>query len=425
IQHFKKEPYRLLFGIGCLYSILSLGIWVFSLYQGAHLKTSLAWSFSPTLIHFHLMLFGVFGFYIFGFLLTAFPRFVSQELPRFSQVFGYSIALLGSQILFWIAFLKQPSLLPFAGITEILTYLVLWIHLFNLYRREGNILQNKQPGFILIALFFGILSNSLFYFSILSHSFASLQSFSIEFATYGYLMFLVISITYRVVPFFTGRIVANHQPKRGKQTLLWVFLILLGKFIFSSISGNTSIGTQSLLMYGLIFILAKEWKGWLPPSIKQAPILMVLYLGLSWMLLSLLLSAIALMGSLFPQSSFPFAFLKIPAMHALYVGCFGTLVIGISTRVVRGHGGFPIKADGFALASLLMIQTGALIRVFFPIVGIYSSGFITKAYWGGFFWIIAFIIWGIRYIPFLFAAPQSKTDLDAQMSALVKQTQNS
>jgi uncharacterized protein involved in response to NO len=397
------EPYRLFFLTGPIYAFLSIGIWFAYFFLLEHGISFPNWRQGPPQIHSHVMIYGVIGFYVFGFILTAFPRFVNQPLPSPRRVFILWLGLFLSQVFLMMGTFQQTRWMVVAAVLEILSYFGLWGLLLGLYRREGKFRENSQPIFILIALFFGFLGSLFFYLTFAFHLSPDFYRISNEIAASLYLLLLVISITYRIVPFFTGRVVANYTPRRGRWTLEVVLALMLFHLVNLLIVKDLRIQNNLTWIFNiaLLFTLAREWRNWLPPKIRQAPILMVLYVGLSWILLSLAFSGFELVYHFLHLEAPPFPLFTTPALHALFVGAFGTLLLGISTRVVRGHGGLPIVADPWMLIALLLMQTAAIIRVFFPVLGLHWPLLATKNYWAGIFWCTAFAIWAIRYLPIL------------------------
>lgn len=49
--------------------------------------------------------------------------------------------------------------------------------------------------------------------------------------------------------------------------------------------------------------------------------------------------------------------------HALTIGCFATLLIGLGTRVTLGHSGLPMQLDKPVMLMFLGIQLVAILRV--------------------------------------------------------------
>lgn len=399
LKNLLLEPYRIFFSSGCLYAILSIGFWFFWYYQNTHSNFQLTWNFVPSQIHAHLMLFGVVGFYVFGFSLTAFPRFVNHEHPPRSWVLFLWALLTLSQILLLTGTFADKNMFLFAAITEVLSYLLLLGTLGTYFIKAGNFGDNKQPFYILLALVFAVFS-MIFFYSFLREKTAIFYSLSLQSGAYLFLLFLVISISYRIAPFFTSRVIPGYSMQRGKNFLGIVFFILLCKLTISSLgSGIFRHNSLCLLDLVLMFVLFQEWKKWFHPQILKIPLLWVIYLSLLWVLISLGFSALELLMQF--KTSSDFFYFQLPAFHALFIGCFATLILGISTRVTRGHGGFPLVGDSWMIAAVFFIQVAALWRVLIPSLEIFGIHFPLPAYGAGAFWVIAFTVWGIRYLPLL------------------------
>ena len=87
------------------------------------------------------------------------------------------------------------------------------------------------------------------------------------------------------------------------------------------------------------------------------------------------------------------------AAHALTVGAIGGLTIGMMTRTARGHTARPLEADGYEVASFLLVQAAAIVRVFGAIV---TPGFyLISVQLSGLLWAGAFGLYAVRYWPVL------------------------
>ncbi len=398
-RHFLIEPYRIFFATGAIWAILSIGFWFTYLHAMGHGLVLFDWQQIPQYLHSHVMIYGVINFYVFGFILTAFPRFVDQPHPRPSFLIFLWGLLLFSQIFFILGSFQNPVWFKVAAVLEPLSIFVLFLFLLLRYLRSGKIRQDRQPIFILIALLFGTLGSTLSYFFYAWGQGIRFYEWSIEIGTYGFLLFLVVSITYRIVPFFTGRVVQDYQPHRGKFTLQLVLALIVLYLGFHLIPTNPKLTHYASWILNLIFLilLANEWRQWIPKNPRQAPMLFVLYLGLFWVLVFFAFSGYELLAHLLRIDPPSFPFFRTPALHALYIGAFGTLLVGISTRVARGHGGLPIVADRWMLVAILSIQVTALLRVGLPILDSLWPGLRVQNYWAGLFWCLAFSLWLWRY----------------------------
>ena len=133
IRNLLLEPYRLFFLIGPLYAMASVGIWFAYFFLLEHQNFFLDWKQAPPQIHSHIMIYGVIGFYVFGFSLTAFPRFVNQPLPSSVQILSLWMGLLLSQLFLIAGAFYQEKWKIFAAIFEISSYLALLALLTKCY----------------------------------------------------------------------------------------------------------------------------------------------------------------------------------------------------------------------------------------------------------------------------------------------------
>lgn len=404
VKNLLLEPYRLFFCGGPLAAIVAVGVWFTWLHLQDHGILWLEPREGANQVHSHLMLYGVLGCYVFGFILTAFPRFIGMDHPSPKAVLAWFLGLLAGQTCFVLGALHAQAWMWAAWLLEGLTYLSLWFFLARLYWRSGKWREDRQPRFLLLALGFGTLGSLLSYgYYALGSSF-TFYTLSIELGTYGYLFLLVIAITYRIVPFFAGRVIEEYTGRRGAHTLLIVTLLILLRILL--VTGWAGSPRQHYASWSinlaLLAVLATEWWRWRPWQAKETPILFVLFLGLSWILVFLGFSGYELLYHLAHRAAEVYPVLRTPSLHALYIGAFGTLILAISTRVVRGHGGFPIQADKYTLAAILLMEIAGLWRVFIPVLFSGSASLWLRNYWAGLFWCLAFGIWALRYLPLLF-----------------------
>src|SRR5262249_45351040 len=80
------------------------------------------------------------------------------------------------------------------------------------------------------------------------HVSVGFYQYSIELGTYAYLLLLIVSITYRIVPFFTGRIIPDYVPRRGRYTLEILLAFILLRFVepnpWDELEGKYPVGTR-------------------------------------------------------------------------------------------------------------------------------------------------------------------------------------
>jgi uncharacterized protein involved in response to NO len=83
-------------------------------------------------------------------------------------------------------------------------------------------------------------------------------------------------------------------------------------------------------------------------------------------------------------------------LHALTIGCYATLVIGMGARVTLGHSGLPFVIDTPVKLMFIGMQGVALTRIAADMLPVDSGTFYLIAVLG---WLACFAFWAWRYLP--------------------------
>jgi uncharacterized protein involved in response to NO len=127
-------------------------------------------------------------------------------------------------------------------------------------------------------------------------------------------------------------------------------------------------------------VLGLRIGGWHDRRAWGVPILAVLYAGALWLVVGLMLSALADFGVLAPN----------PALHALTAGTIGVFTLGMMVRITLGHTGRPMRATPMLNAAFVAVNVAALIRVFFPLLWPNAYGVWMSV--SGLLWVAAFAV---------------------------------
>ncbi len=402
ISGFFIEPYRPFFALGVIYNVIVMGLWFTWLHGLQMQRVFLPFQISPLQAHFHWMMFGFPSLYIFGFLLTAFPKWVNAHPTKGPYNIFLALMLFLSQILILLGTLFSVSLLKFTLLFELLMMLVLFKLLFNFYISYSGKKLFDQSSMVLIALTFGIIAQIFYQLSIWK-SFTPYYSLSLYFAQYPYLLFLMMGVSYRILAFFTSTLPPSTEVSRGPFTLHFAFalIVLLGTFKYLSFLKPFSY-LQGLILIFLGLIWLKELQQWKWKKSLSNFLLYSHYLAFFWAVLFLEIKGIQ---EFFPHSFFQDQRIYLALQHMFFVGSISTLIWGISTRVTRGHGGL-----GFALGKIDyfifgLLQLAVLTRVIIPFLEVKFPVFQGQSLHAAFLWWLAFLFWGIRYLPVLSRSP--------------------
>ncbi|HSN64505.1 MAG TPA: NnrS family protein [Azonexus sp.] len=196
-------------------------------------------------------------------------------------------------------------------------------------------------------------------------------------------LFVLAVMGGRVIPMFTSNgipgVEATRHPWVEKFALGGV-LALLGTDVVQA--PPTVIAVLAMIVAGAHAVRLYLWQPW---RTFKAPLVWVLHLAYGWIVVYLVLRALAAIGVVS----------ELLAVHALTVGAIGGMTIGMMTRTARGHTGRMLRADGYEVVCYLLVALAAVIRVF---GGLMVPGhYRWTVVFSGLCWSAAFGLYAIRY----------------------------
>jgi uncharacterized protein involved in response to NO len=127
----------------------------------------------------------------------------------------------------------------------------------------------------------------------------------------------------------------------------------------------------------------------------EKPLLAVLHYGFAWLGIAFLLSSLQ---STTQYLSHDTIFIwGLAPLHALGIGCFATLTIGMGTRVTLGHSGLPFHVDTALKLMFFGMQFGAILRVLAEVLPLQNNYWLYLA--ASLVWLACFTPWVWRYLP--------------------------
>ena len=374
-------PHRLLFLVGATNVLAAMGWWAAWL-VAARLGVQMAQPSLPAgWMHAVIMQYQVLPSFIFGFLLTVFPRWLGHPALGARHYLPVGIGLLGGQVLTLAGLgghatlLQAGALLTFAGWsvgTFWLARVLIDADTFNWHAASA-----------FAGLCFGIAGLAC-YVLLLRRIDGAVAFAALRLGVMGGLLPIYFTVCHRMIPFFAGNVIRDYRMVRPDWTLAAAWALLLAHLGLELAHAQAWTWLVDLPLAALFAGLLIAW--W--PRAPMPPLLRVLFLGFAWLPLAFALYAVQ---SAWFAATGEFALGRAPA-HALFVGFFGSLLVAMVTRVTQGHSGRPLVLGKVAAFAFVVVQLVAVTRLVSELRPD-SLGWQAAAALG---WLLAFLPWVLR-----------------------------
>ena len=329
--------------------------------------------------HIHEMVFGFLPAVITGFLLTAIPNWTDRAPIR-----GRELMLLCALWLAGRLVMAIPFLTPLLSACVDAAFL---IAVAGLVWRE--IAVAKSWSHAPIGGLISLIASANIFFHVRGLSGAEMD-LPARMAL-GLVMVLLALIGGRIIPNFTrdfldGQGMTEQPAPFSSFDGLSVVLVGVGAVAWI-VQPQAMVTGWILLGAGVVnFGRLLRWYGWVT---WREPLVLTLHLGYGWLSLSLLLLGGAILG---------WGLESADAVHAFTTGSVGVMTLAVMTRASLGHTGRPKHAGPLTVCIYILVNVGALLRVFGPSVDLsinFVLGFAAVS-WSG-----AYLLFALVYGPFL------------------------
>lgn len=383
-------PHRLLFFVGATNILLAMGWWTAWLLGARWQLLGIPQSTVPAgWMHSIVMQYQVLPSFMFGFLLTVFPRWMNlPPLTRWHYV-PVGVGLFGGQALTLAAMIGGLPLLHLGALFTIAGWSIGTLILANLVRLEAG--RTWHAVSCVFALGFGLLGLVL-YAVFLFQLDGRLMFAAIKIGSIALLLPIFFTVCHRMIPFFASSVIAGYRPVRP----LWALALFWGA-VLAHTGLELRHGYAWLWVADLPLMVLTTWllwKWWPRVSADQwaaqsmPPLLRVLFLGFAWLPVAFALYAAQ---SVRYAMTGEFVLGRGPA-HALFLGFFSSLLVAMVTRVTQGHSGRPLVLGRVAGFAFIVVQLVAVLRV---LADVLPDALAWQAI-AAVGWMIAFLPWVLR-----------------------------
>ena len=372
---FLSYGFRPFFLAAALFAGLAVPVWAMILNGAAEPSFRL----TPRDWHVHEMLFGFLPAVITGFLLTAMPNWTDRPPLRGAPLLALVMLWLAGRLA--IALPWPAAILPAVVDAAYLVILaaIVWREII------AGKAWDRAPIGLVISLY--ACANMLFHTLAQRGSETDLP----ERMAVALMILLLTLIGGRITPSFTSdylveRSLPDQLPSFSRYDGLTIILTVVSALSWVVQPQAMTTG-WCLVAAGLANIVRlSRWRGWLT---WPEPLVLILHAGYGWLAFSLLSIGGATLG---------FGLKPADAVHALTTGAVGAMTFAVMTRASLGHTGRPKQADRLTVTIYILVNLGALLRVFGPAIGLPTAlifGMAATA-WSG-----AYLLFAARYGPYL------------------------
>lgn len=369
--------FRTFFALSGLSALVLMVLWR-SLYDGS---LNLDNYFSNNHWHAHEMLLGYTVAVITGFLLTAVKNWTGEQTLVGANLAGLALLWVYGRVLPFYSNLLPDELIALVDFSflPVLAYSLI----------KPMITAQYTRGYVFIGLLLVMaLGNGLIHADILGWtSNTAWTGFQI---VIGLIIVMILVIAGRVFPFFTERGLSGVLPVRSplldslsiaSAALVFLLNITQVSGIYLALAASFAVVVNSLRV-----------NNWYVFRIWFVPLLWVLYVGYAWIILGFILTALSAYYIVQPTL----------ALHAFTMGGIGVITLGMMARVSLGHTGRALKASQAMAIAFALINVGALVRVFIPIL--LPEWYADIIYASVLLWLAAFSLFAFVYGPILTTA---------------------
>ena len=377
----------MMFFAGAVQAVLIMLLWLAELGGRAGWWAPLLTVIPSTWAHAFLMLYGLFPFFIFGFLLTVYPRWMggpTVPASRYVAAFGF---LAAGMILFYAGLFTSRIVLAAALALQLAGWGA------TLHALLAVFLQSPKRGpherLLNLALAAGTLGIVCFLVGVFSHAPMAFL-LARELGLWLFLVPVVFLVAHRMIPFFSQSALINYimvRPAWGPPVML---LCAVGHVLIEL----TGLSAWRFLADAPLALAAlhHSWV-WQFRRSFHARLLAMLHIAFLWLGIGMTLYTLQSLALLITGVDY----LGRAPLHALGIGFFTGMVIAMASRVTLGHSGRALEADDLTWRVLFGVNVAAILRIIAEFAPGTTSGILNAL--AAATWLVSFLLWTWLYAP--------------------------
>ena len=388
---FTAAPHRMMFFGGALQLLAVMVFWLTEL--GA--RYTGAWPPLPLVVpamtaHAFLMLYTVFPFFMFGFLMTTYPRWMNgTPVPRRHYAPAF-VLLLAGVLLFYAGLFTRGTLLVAAVVVLLAGWGVGLYALLNVFARAPahDKRYERQLNVALLCGWLGVASYAVW----LLQGRPAFLTLSLTAGLWLFLVPVLVLVSHRMIPFFSSTALTDYSVVQPNWSLPVLVLCTLSHTALT-VTGRpqwTFIPDFALALLGL----HHSWHWGLRRSL-QVRLLAMLHIAFAWLAVGMALYGAQSLALLLTGRTY----LGQAPLHALTIGFVTSMTVAMASRVTLGHSGRGLQADTYTWVCFWGVGLAAVLRVLAGLPGITWNGPLQPNLLAAVVWLVALGAWVGHYLP--------------------------
>ena len=286
--------------------------------------------------HAFLMLYTLFPFFIFGFLMTTYPRWMSgPQVPLLRYQAAFLLLAVGVVLFYFGLFFFRA--IAVAGVALLLAGYSIALHsLWRVYR-QAQARDTFYETCLNAALSAGAFGVAAYLAWLVSDNPFWLQS-SLQAGLWWFLLPVAVTVSHRMIPFFSVCVLPDYQVYQPKFTLLPMLALLAVHGLLELLALTRWLWLVDFPM--LLLALLHTWQ-WRFRRAFAVRLLAILHVAFAWLSIAFTLYVINSLALFFKFGPV----LGRAPLHAIAIGFLLSITLAMASRVTLGHSGRELQAD--------------------------------------------------------------------------------
>jgi uncharacterized protein involved in response to NO len=349
----------------------------------------LRYAVAPSLVHAAAMSFGFLPLFFAGFAFTAGPRWLQVPGPAAREVQPALLAQAAGWLLWLAGAHAGRGLAAFGAALAALGLGRVAVRFLGLVRASRMDDRLHARG-VAAAFIVGCACEAGVAIAVALHA-DEVARRAVLTGLWGFVVPVFVTVADRMIPFFGAGVLPSFDERHPRAVLALTLSLCALQAAAPWIGGARAVlwlRAAAEAAGGLVLLaLAIAWAVHRKPRDR---LLRMLWLGFAWFAVAFVLQGAADAASAWAGH----VVLPLAGLHALTMGCLGSLMLAMVSRVTAAHGGRPQVVDKLLWALFCLLQAAVLLRIAAAVAPARTQPLLTVAAWT---WAALMGTWGMRH----------------------------